>query len=120
MTSSTFITGPITEYTLGDIVRLYTPTPFLDEDGAPADPDALQVTVWPFTESEDFPQIFELGVDAELAKVGTDAGMYRFDFQPPTTGMWLYRWYAIGDVTAALEGRFLVTSRERKSLTESS
>lgn len=88
-------------YDYGDLVRISST--FTDEQGAPADPEAVFCAVRDPAETL---TTYEYGVDAEL--VQDDTGDYHLDIDANAVGFWHYRWYATGTGQAAEVGLFYV------------
>lgn len=90
-------------YVLGNLVRVtFSVT---DADGTPADPGTVTLRVQPHRGTE---AVYEYGTDAIIVKDGV--GEYHADVDPDVKGLWHWRWEGNGDVEAAAEGTFSVTT----------
>lgn len=89
---------------LGDLVRVYTETPFTDaESGDHIDPDAVNVSV---RDPEGEVTTYVYGTDDEVVRNGT--GDYEMNIDANAAGVWYYRFWSTGDGQAAEERRFEV------------
>lgn len=70
--------------------------------GAPADPDAVFLTIMQPGETSDEWTVYEYGVDSEITKDST--GVYHADITFPTTGWAYYRWWSTGPATSLEKG----------------
>lgn len=82
-------------YVLGNIIRLSCS--FTNEEGEPADPTTVVAVVQP-----------PKGADIEIPGVRTSEGEYYCYYKPARGGSYIYRFYATGDLTAAVKGKFKV------------
>jgi hypothetical protein len=95
------------EYDIGDVVRLYTSTPFTDNDsGETFDPDVVNFKVLAPGATESTTYVY--GTDAEV--VYDSIGAYHMLVRPAVAGKWLWRVEGFTDTLAmgAEEGSFTV------------
>lgn len=94
-------------YDIGDTVKIYTSTPFTDNDtDAAMDPNTVNFKV---REPDGTTTTYEYGVDGEVVKNAT--GDYEMIVKPDSAGTWRYRiegLNASGAAISAQEGSFEV------------
>ena len=94
-------------YDVGDTVKLYTSTPFTDNDTDEAlDPDTVNFLV---REPGGTTTTYVYGTDTEVVRNGT--GDFEMIVRPDAAGVWRYRiegLNASGDAISAQEGSFEV------------
>jgi hypothetical protein len=87
------------EYDLGDTIRL-TGT-FASTAGVPANP--TNVTVWVKA-----PSSTVAVADSSTEWSNPSVGTFTLDVVPTSTGVWAYRVFSSGNITAAEEGQFMI------------
>ncbi len=98
------MTTNIHSYDLGDLVRVYTSTPFTDvATGDVIDPDAVKVST---KDPAGAVVTYVYGVDNGVIK--NDTGDYEMNIDANLSGIWYYRWWSTGDGQAAEEKFFRV------------
>lgn len=88
-------------YDIGDQVRLCVT--FSDSDGVAVDPTVITLK---YATPAGAVTTLVYGTDAAVSREAT--GEYYADIVPTTAGIWRYRWYSSGTITAAAEGNFSV------------
>lgn len=93
---------------LGDLVRVYTETPFTNADtDAAIDPDVVKVSV---RDPAGDVTTYVYGTDDEVVRNGT--GDYEMNIDADQAGTWFYRFWSTGDGQAAEERKFVVRPAE--------
>lgn len=88
-------------YDIGDQVRLSVA--FTDSDGVAVDPTVITLKY-----SNPGGTVTTLVYETDAAVTRDATGEFYADIVPTTAGIWRYRWYSSGTVTAAAEGSFSV------------
>lgn len=98
------------EYDIGDVVKLYTATPFTAAaTSTPFDPDVVKFLVKDPTGSV---TAYVYGTDPEIIKAGT--GNYYMHLRPATAGNWQWRveGFTGGLAMGAEEGAFSIRAQQ--------